>query len=72
MPAIRISDSHPTALLWSGDCPGRGCRERFEIEAEPWQSKIEVLSSVRYLPRPDIPHLHGKSSIFGYHERGGE
>ena len=72
MPAI---DRHAIDLAsssWSGQCPASGCGHTFDVEADPWQGRISVLSELTGFPRPEGSHLHGQYVVFDDLDRGGE
>lgn len=71
MPRITTLERGWTVRLWEGDCPARMCAQHFRIEAAPWQPKIDVLRTFKYV-RPQGPHVHGSFSVNEYEERGGE
>lgn len=78
MPAIRLHERSPVAAKWGGQCPESDCPRCFEVEADPWQSKISVLSALRpevAAVRRALPasrHFHGRYAVYEPHERGGE
>ncbi len=79
MPPIRLLEKHTSAPRWQGQCPRMGCGTSFEVVADPWQSKISVLASLRpALQAPSIQtpsrgwHVHGRFIVTEPYERGGE
>lgn len=78
MPAISLQEQWPAFARWSGACPAASCANRFEVESDPWQGKISVLSALGQTPRylgtlgRRIRHVHGRFAVYENFERGGE
>lgn len=78
MPAIRLQERRTAFAKWSGACPAGSCGTVFEVEADPWQGKISVLSALRHSPpyRRTLGqyerHVHGSFVVYEDPERGGE
>ncbi|HAL48582.1 MAG TPA: hypothetical protein DCP37_12590 [Dehalococcoidia bacterium] len=72
MPVLDISRPlGASARLWEGGCPNPGCTKRFQIEADPDQPKIDVLSAFKAV-RPKGRHVHGSFWVMQHRESGGQ
>ncbi len=72
MPSIEFQGVEAAAARWAGACPAADCPSGFDIEADPWQGRISVLSELTGFPRAEGRHLHGLYVVFDDFERGGE
>ncbi len=72
MTSLRLKRRHQSHTQWTGRCRHERCDRNLLVNADNWQSKIEVLSQLRDHTARRYGHLHGVINIHGYEERGGE